>query len=309
MLSQVERDYYKVLGVAKAADAKTIKSAYRTLAKELHPDRNPDDKAAEERFKDVSQAYNVLSDKKRRDLYDRFGEPGLREGFDPSPYDGFGQRHGGDGVNFNDFFSQRGGGQGFDFNLEDLLGGRSGRAPRKGRDLESEIRVGFVEAVHGCEKELSLRIEGVLKTFKARIPAGIGEGDRVRLRGKGGAGRAGDAPGDLLLTVRVDEHTWFGREGANLLLHLPITPAEAHRGAKVKVPTPSGNVQLKIPEGAQGGQRMRLKGKGIERKNKRGDLIVELQIRIPTGDSEELKAALDTIEGAFDDEVRKDLEF
>ena len=306
----MERNYYEVLGVDRNADAAEIKRVYRTLAKKLHPDHNPDDKAAEERFKDVSTAYGVLSNEEQRKLYDRFGEAGLKEGFDVAAYDAYSQR-GTRGFDFQDAFSRGGGagGAGFDFNLEDLFVRRAPRAPRKGSDLESAIRIDFVDAVQGCERELLLGGGAAARKFKARIPAGIGNDDRVRLRGKGNPGSKGGPPGDLLLKVEVNDHPCFDREGSNLLLHLPITPSEAFHGAKVKVPTPTGDVQLKIPKGAQGGQRLRLKGKGIARKGKHGDLIVELQIRLPTVESDEVSEALDVIDAAFENEVRKDLKF
>jgi len=318
-----DRDYYAVLGVSRDASPAEIKKAYRQLAKELHPDRNPDNKEAEERFKDVSAAYAVISDAEKRKLYDEFGEMGLREGFDPESYHAATQGAGGfGGFDFGDIFGaaargQRAGGQGghFEFNLEDLLGGagagRGGyvRVPRKGADLRSEVAVDFRDAVLGCTKELSLRTDEGDRTLKVRIPAGVRNQGKIRLRGQGGQGSQGGPRGDLVLEVKVRKHPYFSIRGKQLHVKVPVTPFEAYAGAKVNLPTPEGVVQLSIPAGSKNGSKLRLRGKGIEPKGKpRGDLIAHLEIVLPKGRDEEVEAALKTVQDAFDDDPRASLQ-
>lgn len=317
-----DRDFYNVLGVSRDASPEEIKKAYRQLAKELHPDRNPDNKEAEERFKDVSAAYAVLSDAEKRKLYDEFGEMGLREGFDPDSYHAAAQGVGGfGGFDFGDIFGaaargQRAGGQGghFEFNLEDLLGGagarRGGyvRVPRKGADLRSEVTVDFRDAVLGCTKELSLRTDEGDRTLKVRIPAGVRNQGKIRLRGQGGPGAQGGPRGDLVLEVKVRKHPYFSIRGKQLHVTVPVTPLEAYSGAKVNVPTPEGSVQLSVPPGSRTGSKLRLRGKGIQPKDKpRGDLIAHLEIVLPKGHNEDVEEALKTVQDAFEADPRASL--
>lgn len=306
-----DKDLYAVLGLSKGASDTDIKKAYRKLARELHPDRNPDNPEAEERFKEVGHAYQVLSDPDKRKLYDEFGEIGLREGFDPDAYRQYQrwQHTGGSpgaqgGFRVEDIFGGRAtGGQGFRFNLDDLFGGLGGagaggaepfggfggrrwsRAPQKGRDLESEVRIGFVEALKGTEREMSFSMPGSAdghKTLKVRVPAGVKDGDRIRLKGQGMPGPAGGEPGNLVLTVHVQEHPHFWREDDDLHVNLPVTVIEAYRGAKVQVPTLEGEVTLTIPPGTQSGQTLRLRGKGAPNKRGgRGDLFAHVHVRLP----------------------------
>ncbi len=318
-----DRDLYAVLGVSRDASPADLKKAYRQLAKELHPDRNPDNKEAEERFKDVSAAYTVVSDVEKRKLYDEFGEMGLREGFDPESYHAATQGAAGSGgFDFGDIFGaaargQRAGGQGghFEFNLEDILGGagagRGGyvRVPRKGTDLRSEMTVDFRDAVLGCTKELSLRTDEGDRTLKVRIPAGVRNQGKIRLRGQGGQGFQGGPRGDLVLEVKVRKHPYFSMRGKQLHVTVPVTPLEAYAGAKVNVPTPEGMVQLSIPAGSKNGSKLRLRGKGIQPKDKpRGDLIAHLEIVLPKGGDEGVEAALKTVQDAFDDDPRASLQ-
>ncbi|MBW2190988.1 MAG: molecular chaperone DnaJ [Deltaproteobacteria bacterium] len=318
-----ERDFYKILGVSRDASPQDLKKAYRQLAKELHPDRNPDDKEAEERFKDVSAAYAVVSDADKRKLYDEFGEMGLREGFDPEAYQaatrGAGGPGGFGGFDFGDIFGggAPGGGRGghVEFNLEDLFGGRGPsrgayvRAPQRGADIQSEVTIDFREAVLGCMRELSLRSAEGERTLKVRVPAGVRNDGKIRLRGQGGLGAYGGPPGDLVMKVKVRKHPYFSMRGKQLHVRVPVTPLEAYAGAKVTVPTPEGSVQLSIPAGSQNGSKLRLRGKGIQRKGKpQSDLIAHLEIILPEGHSEEVEQALETVQEAFEGDPREGLQ-
>lgn len=306
-----DKDLYEVLGLKKGASDAEIKKAYRKLARELHPDRNPDDPRSEERFKDVGHAYQVLSDPDKRKLYDEFGEIGLREGFDPDAYrqyqqwqqGGAGMGGGAGGFRVEDIFGgQPAGGRGFRFNLDDLFGAMGGaggvqdifggqsrrrpRAPSRGADLQSEVTVDFVDALRGTEKEISFSVPDAAadgrRSLKVKIPAGVKDGDRIRLKGQGLRSPQGGEPGNLVLTVRVNDHPHFWREDDDLHVSLPVTPLEAFRGTKVPVPTPTGEVTLAIPPGTQSGQKLRLRGKGApDRKGGHGDLYVHVGITLP----------------------------
>lgn len=314
-----DRDFYKILGVSREASPQELKTAYRKLAKEFHPDRNPDDAKAEERFKEVSSAYSVVSDPEKRKLYDEFGEMGLREGFDPDAYQAATQGAAGfGGFDFQDIF--RGAGHGgradhFEFNLEDLFGGggRSRgayvRAPQRGADIQSEVTIDFRDAVLGCMRELSLRSAEGERTLKVRIPAGVRNDGKIRLRGQGVLGSNGGPAGDLVLKVKVRKHPHFSIRGKQLHITVPVTPLEAYAGAKVTVPTPEGMVQLSIPAGSQNGRKLRLRGKGIQQKGEpKGDLIAHLEIVMPQGHSAEVEEALNTVQDAFERDPREGLQ-
>jgi curved DNA-binding protein len=331
-----ERDLYADLGLKRGATKEEIKKAYRKLARELHPDRNPNNPRAEERFKRVAYANDVLGDERKRALYDEFGEVGLREGFDAAAARAVRARgrSGGapQGFGFEEIFSQgaqgRGRRSGFGSTLEDLFGGGiedlfgrggSGFAGRVAQpevggaggrppDQESEIHVSFGDAMAGAEKELTIREGQRERTIRVRIPAGVSDGGKVRLRGQG-AQVAGLDPGDLVLTVRVEEHPLFRREEDDLHLTLPITIGEAWRGASIKVPTPHGEVSLKIPARMHGGGKLRLKGKGAPRRDGgRGDLLVQLQIRLPTGhDHARIEKAVQELDSEYTEDVRAGL--
>jgi curved DNA-binding protein len=305
-------DLYAVLGVPKTAEADAVKKAYRKLAGQLHPDKNPGNKSAEARFKQVNHAYDVLGDAKKRKLYDEFGEEGLREGFDTErarAYRGWASRQpaggvrdgfaGAQGFDPDELFGNAGGGGG-GANFSDLFGDFMGRSrrqrgPARGPELESEITIDFASAVKGAT--LELRPQGHLgNPVTVRIPAGASEGSRVRIAGQGGPSPNGGPRGDLVLTVHVTPHAHFRRDGDDLHLDLPITLAEAHHGAKVRVPTPDASVNLKVPEGTQSGQVLRLRGKGVARKGRpAGDLYVHFLIQVPSSRSEEVSRLVDEL--------------
>jgi len=311
-------DLYRVLGVPKNADADAIKKAYRKLAQKLHPDKNPGNAQVEARFKAVNQAYDVLSDQKKRTLYDEFGEEGLREGFDPArarAYKQWSTQQGGRGgwtgtvdgsqVRLEDLFGNAGAGGrgGIGDMFGDLFGQRAPRprGPRKGEDLTAEVTIDFVSAVRGAT--LQLNPSGESEPVTVRIPAGAAEGSRVRIAGHGMASPNGGPQGDLLLVIHVEPHKFFRREGDDLHLDLPITVPEAYRGAKVKVPTPDGSVSLKVPEGTQSGNVLRVRGKGVAKKGKTaGDLYVHFLVRVPASRSATVLALIDDLAAATADE-------
>jgi len=327
----MSEDLYAVLGVNRSASASDIKQAYRKLASKLHPDKNPGDATAESKFKRVNQAYQVLSDKKRRELYDEFGDAALSDNFDADRARMYkqwaGRGGGGRGRNPNvqsfdleDLFGGGGGGGAAGApNFGDLFSdiftqpGRSRRGSRaatmKGADVESDLAIDFASAVRGTT--VSLRLEGPRgsEPIQVRIPPGANEGSKVRVKGKGNPSPLGGPPGDLLLKIHVDAHPFFRMEGNDLHVDLPITVAEAYRGAKVRVPTPDGHVTMKVPAGAQSGKSARLRGKGIAKRGQEpGDLYVHFQVHVPTSQAEAVETAIDAL-GAYEDDIRADLRF
>ena len=311
-----QRDYYRDLGVARGASQAEIKKAYRQLAKELHPDVNPGDTAAEERFKSMSAAYEVLSDPKKRKLYDEFGEMGLRDGFDADAFRAQQAFRGGnfDFGGFADFFGGRGGGGGFGgpggVDFEDLLRNAQGGRPahRAPRDLEADVTITFMESLRGCEKELSFSVpsSGDRRSLKVRIPPGVKEGSKVRLRGQGHQTARGKS--DLMLRVHVEPHSSLWWEGDELHLRFPISVLEAYRGDKVEVRTPDGTVTLKLPEGAKTGAKLRLRRKGGPRPKKpRGDLVLHLDVQLPEERSHAVEKLLEKLEGHYKSDVRRKL--
>lgn len=366
----LEKDYYKVLGVAKDASSTEIKKSYRKLAKELHPDTNKGDARSEERFKEVSEAYDVLSDEKRRKEYDEarslFASGGFRPGGAGRPNVDFGD--------LSDLFGSMGGG-----GLGDVLGGIFNRgrtsAPRRGQDVESEVTLGFTEALDGVTVPLRMssdsacsacagtgarlgtvpqpcatcrgtgsvarnqggfsfsepcrdcRGRGLIvedpcpiclgsgrgtssRTVQARIPAGVKDGQRIRLAGKGAPGERGGQAGDLFITVKVQQHPVFGRSGDDLTLTLPVTFDEATLGAEVKVPTIDGRtVTLKIAPHTTNGRVMRVRGRGATRKDgTKGDLLVSIAVMVPQNISPAARAALEQYrEATADHDPRAEL--
>jgi curved DNA-binding protein len=311
-------DFYEVLGVQRSASDDEIKKAYKKLASKLHPDKNPGDKKAEAKFKSVNSAYQVLSDRKKRKLYDEFGEEGLRDGFDPDMARAYrrgggrranGGNGGGQSVSFEEIFGSSGGGGVGDFFGDLFAGRRSGgrRTAQKGSDVASLVTVDFKSAILGAS--LAMRLQEGGETVTVRVPPGANDGDKVRVPGHGAPGLMGGPPGDLILEIRVTPHPRFEREGLDLKLDLPITIGEAYRGAKVRVPTPYGAVTLTVPKHAQSGQTMRLAGKGVKRGKKEGDLYVRFQVKLPAGESAEIERAVDVLDKASGVDVRIGLEF
>ena len=266
-----EKDFYKVLGVDKKATADEIKKKYRSLARDLHPDKNQGDSAREEKFKAVSEAYDILSDSKKRAEYDEARAMYERGGFRVPTGGGF------QGGDFSDLF---GGGNPQDI-FANLFGGGGRRGPRKGSDLQTEANISFKESVFGTTLDLKLNVDGTgSQTISARVPAGVNDGAKIRVKGKGAPGEAG--PGDLFIELHVKPHSTFSRKGENLLLTLPVTFAEAALGADLKVPTLSGDdVTVRLAAGTPTGRVLRVKGRGVKKGAVTGDLLITIEVQVP----------------------------
>ena len=362
-----EKDYYRVLGVSDTASQKDIKSAYRKLSRQYHPDANPDDAAAEERFKEVSAAYDVVGDAEKRKEYDEVRKLG--------PMGGMFGGAGGPGAGGP-------GAGGFRFedvgDIGDVLGGLFGRGrrrgaqggpgrgtgPHRGPDLEAELHLDFEDAVQGLTTTIHLTSDAACSTchgsgarpgttpttcpqcegrgviddnqgffsfsqpcpncagqgyliedpcptchgtgverrpreVKVRLPAGVADGQRIRLKGRGGPGRNGGPPGDLFVTARVGSHPVFGRRGDDLTLSLPVTYPEAALGADVRVPTlDGGSVTLRIPAGTRSGRTLRVKGKGVGGRKKTGDLLVTVEVAVPQNMTDDERKAVEALAAA-----------
>lgn len=282
-------DLYADLGVKRDASDAEIKKAYRRLARKFHPDVNPGNRRAEERFKRISLAYDILGDSKKRAQYDQFGEAGFDGngfgggshpggGFRGSPFGGFGPE------GFGDLFEQlfRGG------------GGRP-RGPYKGQDLETSVTLTLEEVVRGVTRRISLGESG---RVDVKIPAGVDTGTKIRVAGKGRSGGDGGPPGDLFVRIQVAAHPYFRREGRDLYLDLPLTVFEATLGAKVRIPTLDGHTQLTVPSGMASGAKLRLRGKGLPTPKgggARGDLFAVVKIVTPKELSATDKAQLEDL--------------
>jgi molecular chaperone DnaJ len=316
----LEKDFYAILGVSSDADEATIKKTYRKLARKLHPDQNAGDAAAEAKFKEIGEAYSVLSDPEQRQQYDQIRamtRGGAR----------FTAGGGGTGG-FEDIFSGMFGGGGStrtryststsgasDAEMQDLLaslfgqaggaypggGSYSGydtfgapRGPRKGADIQARTTLSFRDAVAGQTVTLEAA-DG--QRITTRIPAGVRDGQKIRLRGKGARGDPGAEPGDLILTVTVEKHPVFGRDGDNLTVDLPVTFAEAVLGATVSVPTLDGKpVKVRIAPGTPSGRVLRVKGRGVPKRDKAGDLLATVNVVVPQRLSDEAKAAVEALQ-------------
>lgn len=331
-MAGAQKDYYQILGVSENASTEEIKKAYRKLAKKYHPDFNPNDKSAEEKFKEISEAYAVLSDPNARARYDqmrKLGATGWQQ-FDFSHFD------------FEPFFRSFGkGGRGFSdlrgFNLDSILkeifgmnnvggfdeiivesgpsgetrfwstGGRREKTPTRGRDVEMEVELDFLQAVSGTVVKLNPPYLG--RTLEVKIPAGVDNNSKIRVAGKGEPGIAGAPNGDLYLRIKVRPHPFFRREGENIICEVPITFKEAALGAEIEVPTIDGKAYVKIPAGTQSGQKLRLKGKGapILGGSGRGDQIVVVKIVVPKNLSERAKRLIEDLDAIHPENPRKNL--
>ena len=279
-----KRDFYEVLGIDKSADEEAIKKAYRIPAKKYHPDANPGDKEAEEKFKEASEAYEILSDPKQRSVYDQFGMAAFENGGDP----GFGGAGGYSSYGFsgdlNDILEGLFGG-GFGGGFGSFFGGGFGgrRGPMRGRDVSAAVTITLEECAKGCEKVLNIRNAGKQESLSVQIPAGMETGQRIRLRGKGEPSPNGGEPGDLILLVEVAEDERYRREGIDIYSTIRIPFTTAVFGGEVVMHTLYGDVSCKVKECTQAGTQVRLKGKGmpIMNRNSYGDQYVTIEIDVP----------------------------
>lgn len=290
------KDYYDTLGVKKTASQDDIRKAFRKLARQYHPDVAKDKKAAEGKFKEINEAYEVLGDAEKRAKYDQLGADWDRQPQRPPPGGGFG----GGGFNPGEF-----GGTGFSDFFEQFFGGRAGRGrgakghgffgeqpETRGGDIEADLMVTLEEALHGARKKISFRRQGSSKTetYEVKIPKGVREGQRIRLAGQGGEGTRKELSGDLYLVVRLAQHPDYRVDGDDLVHDLELYPWSAVLGTEVNVPTPDGSVRLKIPPGTQNGQKLRLRGRGlVTAPDKRGDFYVQAQIVVPKAVTDEAR--------------------
>jgi len=288
-----EKDLYLILGVKKSDDAAAVKKQYRKLARELHPDKTKGDKKLEEKFKSVSEAYEVLSDDKKRAEYDE-----MREAFKGGRIPQGGPNFGGggfQGADFSDLFS--GGGS------QDIFGTifGAGREPRRGQDLAAATTISFRDSIFGTELDLKLAPQGgKANSVTTRIPGGITDGAKIKLKGRGAAGPAG--PGDLFVTVNVVKHPVFSRNELNLLMSLPVTFTEAALGADIKVPTIDGDdVTVRIAPGTPSGRILRIKSRGVKTARGTGDLLITVEIQVPQRVDGKAKEALEAFAKATEE--------
>lgn len=297
-------DYYTILGVDRKADATTIKKAYRKLAQQYHPDRNPGDKSAEERFKKISEAYAVLSDAKKRAQYDQFGDSGFHQRYSQEDIFrnvDFGDIFGGFGGEdlFSQLFGARGG-----FGGHSARGGFGGHGghPRqqRGQDYSMQISIPFRLAITGGERRIDYRHEGRTEQLKVRIPVGLEPGTKLRVTGKGGPSPTGGPPGNLILQVEVDNDPVFSRDGNDLLVHIAISFTDICLGTSVEVPTLDQPKRVKVPSGMQPGQKIRLRGFGVPAAGKRpaGDLYAVIDVKVPKQLDPEQKELLEKLKQA-----------
>jgi curved DNA-binding protein len=320
------KDHYATLGVSRTASSDEIQKAYRKLARKYHPDMNPDDATAKKKFQEVQSAFEVLSDSDKRKRYDQFGSD-----FDPGAA-GAGGHPGGwryttssgpqtypfDVNDLNDIFGGSAAGAEGSGGFADLFkqfnrrgGSRRAQPPAtdRGNDLKHELTIPFSSAVLGGEAALTVqRHDGTLETIKVKIPAGIDDGKKIRLRGQGEPG-PGDGPaGDILLTIRVSPHPYFRRAGNRLDVRVPLTLAEAAQGATVDVPTPHGTISLKVPPNTSSGKRFRIKGHGVKPANHTtGDLFAEIEIELPENLTDDERKQLAEISNRHPQNPRREL--
>ena len=298
----LEKDYYAVLGVDSKASAKEISKAYRTLARKYHPDTNQGDLKAEERFKEISAANDVIGDEKTRKRYDEFRRLGGGD------FGGYNPRGAGDAGDLGD--------------LSDLLGGlfgggaaRGGRGfggfgPMPGMDLQARLTLSFEEAVRGVTKTVRLTSDVLRQPMEVnvRIPAGVSNGQRIRVPGKGAPSSDGGDAGDLLVTITITDHPVFDRDGTNLLVTVPVTFAEAALGADIKVPTLAGTtVTVRIPPGTPSGKVLRIRGRGVMNGTQTGDLLVTVTVHVPAEVSDEERALIERLAEVSEPAPRSEL--
>jgi len=333
------KDFYKILGVSREADEKEIKRAYRKLARQHHPDINPNDATSEARFKEINEAYQVLSDSEKRALYDQFGDdydkvPAGAAAYGPNFSGARGGNGGGynasdfSGINFEEIFGasstrggpkinfQSGGGNASDL-FENFFGGRGGskrsRGPERGGDVEQPIDISLAESIHGTQRSLKLTIRGQgheeQRNVTVKIPAGVQEGARVRVANQGASGSGGGPNGDLYLKIHIQPHAFWRREGDNLHCEVPVKFSEAALGSTIRVPTLEGEVNLKIPAGTQSGQTIRLSGRGVKstKSGKAGDQFVKVKVAVPRELSERERELVEELSQLRGEDVRRDL--
>jgi curved DNA-binding protein len=322
----MDEDYYAILKVARDASAEDIQKSYRKLAAKYHPDMNEGNKKARETFQKVQRAYEVLNDPEKRKLYDKFGSsfegasgggPGGPQWRSAGPGGvdidfsqifggggGGGGAGGGGGDPFSEIFKQFGGG-----GAGPTAGGRrGGRRSHRGSDITHAVDIPFKDAITGGEISLKLeRPGGQSETITVRIPPGVADGQTIRVRGQGEPG--GGVPGDLLLTVRVGSHPFYTRRDNDLIVRVPVSLGEAVGGAKVDVPTPWGVIAMKIPAGASGGKRLRIKGHGVRNRHGEGDLFVEVQIVLPPSPTDEQRRLAEKFDALQSVTPRLDLQW
>lgn len=289
------QDYYKLLGVDRNAKPEEISKAFKKLARKHHPDLNPGDKKAEEKFKEINEAYEVLKDPEKRKLYDQLGPDwkhgqqfsGANQGFENMNFNFNGQNMG--GTDFSDFFESIFGGRGRSGGFgDDAFAGFSNR-PRRGRDVEAELPLTLQEVMKGGKRTVTLQMPTGPKTLEISVPAGVRDGAKLRLSGQGDPSSSGGQPGDLFLRIKYLPNSVFKVDGETLHTEVNISPWEAVLGAKVSAPTLEGEVELKIPAGTSSGKKFRLRGKGMGSSSQRGDLLVKVMITVPSSLTNEEK--------------------
>ena len=291
----IEKDFYKILGVSKDVSDADLKKAYRKLAKDNHPDLHPGDAAAEARFKDISEAYDVLSDAEQRREYDAIKAMGGGARF----------QAGGQGAGFEDVFSNLFGGGGFQGGGFPGFGGFGGFGPQRGQDLSTTASINFIDSVNGTNVKLNLRNDSV----SVKVPAGIQDGQKLKVKGKGQPSPNGGPAGDLVVTIKVKPHAVFTRDGDNIRVSVPVTFAEATLGATIEVPVLGGDpVKLKVAAGTPNGRTLRVKGKGVQFGSRQGDLLATVEVMVPAHLPAKAKKLLEQFDAELPDEnPRRDL--
>ncbi|MBL6593425.1 DnaJ C-terminal domain-containing protein [Aquiluna sp.] len=291
----IEKDFYKILGVSKDVSDADLKKTYRKLAKDNHPDLHPGDAAAEARFKDISEAYDVLSDAEQRREYDAIRAMGGGARF----------QAGGQGAGFEDVFSNLFGGGGFQGGGFPGFGGFGGFGPQRGQDLSTTASINFIDSVNGTTVKLNLRNESV----SVKVPAGIQDGQKLKVKGKGQPSPNGGPAGDLVVTIKVKPHAVFTRDGDNIRVSVPVTYAEATLGATIEVPVLGGDpVKLKVAAGTPNGRTLRVKGKGVQFGSRQGDLLATVEVMVPGHLPAKAKKLLEQFDAELPDEnPRQDL--